>query len=82
MYEGWDNNNPHQTDYGTTIGSRLFIYNYVGREMGEIWAKGLSKTPAGSYYLDADGNRIDCSGQSIISEATGLPSSCDELRYL
>ncbi len=82
MYEGWDNNNPHQTDYGTTIGSRLFIYNYVGREMGEIWAKGLSKTPAGSYYLDADGNRIDCSGQTIISEATGLPSSSDELRYL
>ena len=50
--------------------------------MGEIWAKGLSKTPAGSYYLDADGNRIDCSGQTIISEATGLPSSSDELRYL
>lgn len=82
MYDGWNNLQPHQADYSTTIGSRFFIYNYVGREMGEIWAKGLEKTPEGSYYLDEEGNRVDCSGQTVISASSALPKDSAKLRYL
>ncbi|MBR1522574.1 MAG: SusC/RagA family TonB-linked outer membrane protein [Bacteroidales bacterium] len=82
MYDGWDNAQPHQTDMGTTIGSRLFIYNYVGQKMGQMWGKGLALAPEGSYILDADGNRIPCGGQVVINESTGLPSLSDDLRYL
>ena len=82
MYEGWDNSQPHQTDMGTTIGSRLYIYNYVGEQMGQLWGKGLALAPEGSYILNEDGSRTDCSGEIIISDETGLPSMSDELRYL
>lgn len=82
MYDGWDNSQPHQSDMGTTIGSRLFIYNYVGRRMGELWGKGLTLAPEGSYILNEDGSRTDCSGQVVIDSSTGLPSMSDELRYL
>ncbi len=82
MYDGWDNSQPHQTDMGTTIGSRLYIYNYVGEQMGQLWGKGLALAPQGSYILDAEGNRTDCSGQVILDAATGLPSMSDELRYM
>lgn len=82
MYDGWDNSQPHQSDVGTTIGSRLYIYNYVGQEMGQLWGKGLALAPQGSYIVDADGNRTDCSGMTVIDATTGLPSMSDELRYL
>lgn len=82
MYDGWDNANPHQQDYGTTIGGRLYIYDYVGERMGQIWAKGLELAPEGSYYLDANGNKVDCSGMTVINATTGNPSMSDELRYL
>lgn len=82
MYDGWDNSQPHQTDMGTTIGSRLYIYNYVGEQMGQLWGKGLAKAPEGSYIIDEAGNQIDCSGQTILDAETGLPSMSDELRYL
>lgn len=82
MYDGWDNSQPHQTDMGTTIGSRLFIYNYVGRRMGELWGKGLTLAPEGSYILNEDGSKTDCSGQVVLDASTGLPSMSDELRYL
>ena len=81
MYEGWDPMQPHQTDMGTTIGSRLFIYNYVGQEMGQLWGKGLTLAPEGSYYMDGD-NKVDCSGMTVINASTGLPSMSDDLRYL
>ena len=82
MYDGWDNNQPHQTDMGTTIGSRLYIYNYVGQRMAQLWGKGLTLAPEGSYILNPDGSRTDCTGQDVIDESTGLPSMSDELRYL
>ena len=82
MYDGWDNAQPHQTDMGTTIGSRLFIYNYVGQPMGQLWGKGLTLAPEGSYYLNAAGEKVDCSGATVINATTGLPSMSDDLRYL
>ena len=82
MYDGWDNTQPHQSDMGTTIGSRLYVYNYVGEQMGQLWGKGLTLAPEGSYILDAEGNKVPCAGQTVINETTGLPSMSDELRYL
>lgn len=82
MYDGWDNAQPHQSDMGTTIGSRLYVYNYVGKRMGQLWGKGLTIAPEGSYILAADGSKIDCAGRDVINETTGLPSMSDELRYL
>lgn len=82
MYDGWDNTVPHQADYGTTIGSRLYVYNYVGRQMGELWGKGVTKTQPGAYYIDANGNKVDCSNQVILDEKTGLTSDSSDLRYL
>ena len=58
MYDGWNNANPFQEDYGTTIGSRLFVYDYVGKKMGELWGLGLQQAPEGSFYLDENGNLI------------------------
>ncbi len=82
MFDGWDNNQPHRSDVGTTIGSRLYVYNYVGQQMGQLWGKGLTLAPPGSYILDEDGGRTDCSGENVIHATTGLPSMSDELRYL
>ena len=81
MYDGWDNSQPHETDYGTYFGSAFYVHNYVGRQMGEIWgAKLLTVAPEGSYYLDADGNKVDCSGQYVIDAKTGYPSTAKEKR--
>lgn len=83
MYDGWDITQPHETDYGTYFGSAFYVYNFVGRKMGEIWgAKLLEVAPEGSYYLDADGNKVDCSGQYIIDSKTGYPSISDEKRCI
>ena len=82
MYDGWDPEAPHQQSYGTTIGSRLFVYDYIGRQTGELWGKGLAKAPEGAYYIDENGNQIDCSGKTIIDAKTGLPSFSDDLQYL
>lgn len=80
MYDGWDNSLPFQEDMGTTIGSRLFVYDYVGKRMGQLWGIGLDKTPAGSYYIDDAGNKVDCSNQVKIGE-DGLPSMSTDLQY-
>lgn len=83
MYDGWNNDNPFQEDYGTTIGSRLFVYDYVGKKMGELWGLGLKQAPEGSFYLDENGNQVDCSGMDIINAKTGLPALDDSsnLKY-
>ena len=81
MYDGWDPNEPHRTSYGTAFGSAFYVYNYIGREMGEIWgAKLMEKAPAGSYYLDADGNKVDCSGMYVINEKNGYMVPTSETR--
>jgi outer membrane receptor protein involved in Fe transport len=72
LAKGRDPNEPLQTDMGTTIGSRTFIYSYVGQEMHVIYGKGYQKAPEGSFYLDENGNQIDCSGMDIVN-ASGYP---------
>jgi TonB-linked SusC/RagA family outer membrane protein len=74
LQEGWDPTQPLETDMGTTIGGRLHVYSYIGQEMHQLYGFAMRKAPAGSYYLDDDGNQIDCSGQLILNSTTGLPS--------
>lgn len=74
LQDGYDPSVPLETDMGTTIGGRLFARSYVGEEMYKLYGFALQKAPEGAYYLDANGNKVDCSGQVIIDAATGLPS--------
>lgn len=74
MFDGWDESTPFQESRSTTIGSRLYVYDYVGERMGQLWGLGLKKAPEGAYYTDADGNKVDCSGMLILDKKTALPS--------
>ncbi len=74
LQEGWDPDQPFETDMGTTIGGRLHVYSYIGQEMHQIYGFALQRAPEGSYYTDANGNQVDCSGQVILDATTGLPS--------
>lgn len=72
--DGWDPAQPMETDMGTTIGGRLHVYSYVGEEMYKLYGFAVKKAPAGSYYLDENGNQVDVSGQVVLDGTTGLPS--------
>ncbi|WP_321334444.1 SusC/RagA family TonB-linked outer membrane protein [uncultured Bacteroides sp.] len=73
LQDGWDPNEPLQTDMGTTIGSRTYIYSYVGKEMNVIYGRGYQRAPEGSFYLDENGKKIDCSGMELVDASTGYP---------
>lgn len=73
LQDGWDPETPLQTSMGTTIGSRTFVYSYVGEEMHIIYGKGFKRAPEGSYYLDENGNKVDCSGMHLVDATTGYP---------
>ena len=72
LQDGWDPTQPYQLDNGTTIGNRIYVYSYVGHEMYHLYGHGYVRAPEGSYYLDENGNKVDCSGQKIIS-SNGMP---------
>ncbi|MCI1779974.1 MAG: SusC/RagA family TonB-linked outer membrane protein, partial [Bacteroidales bacterium] len=72
LQAGWDPNQPLQTDMGTTIGGRIYIYSYVGHAMNVIYGRGYKRAPKGSYYLNEEGNKVDCSGMKIIN-SEGYP---------
>ncbi len=74
LYDGWDPDQPYSTDMGTTLGGRLNIYSYVGQEMYQIYGWALKRAPEGSYYLDAGGNKVDCSGKLVLDATTGQPT--------
>lgn len=73
LQDDWDPTVPLQTDMGTTIGSRTYVYSYVGEEMHVIYGRGFQRAPEGSYYMDENGNKIDCSGMPLVDEKTGYP---------
>ncbi len=73
MQDDWDPKQPLQTSMGTTIGSRVYVYSYVGQSMHHIYGRGYQRAPEGSYYLDANGNKVDCSGMKLIDPKTGYP---------
>ena len=71
---GWDMDMPFQAPLGTTIGSRTFIYSYVGEEMYWIYGADYHRAPEGSSYFDENGKTVDCSGAVIVNEANGRSS--------
>ncbi|MDE6861286.1 MAG: TonB-dependent receptor, partial [Alistipes sp.] len=74
LTEGWDPATPFQASTSTTIGSRTYIYSYLGQEMYQLYGKDYNRAPEGSYYIDDNGNRVDCSGAVLINSTTGYPS--------
>ena len=72
LQEGWDPSVPLQTDMGTTIGSRTYVYSYVGQEMHVIYGRGFQRAPEGATYIDENGNEIDASGMHIVN-SEGYP---------
>ncbi len=72
LQEGWDPAEPLQTDMGTTIGSRTYVYSYVGEEMHVIYGRGFQRAPEGATYIDEHGNSVDASGMHIVN-ADGYP---------
>lgn len=73
LQDGYDPAIPYEQDMGTTIGGRLHDYSYIGKEMHQLYGIVLQKATQGSYYLDAGGNKVDCSGKVLIG-ADGLPT--------
>jgi TonB-linked SusC/RagA family outer membrane protein len=72
LQDGWDATQPFQTDMGTTIGSRVYVYSYVGHEMNQLYGRGYQRAPQGSFYTDGAGNKVDCSGMKLIN-SSGYP---------
>lgn len=77
LQDGWDPSEPLQASMGTTIGSRTYVYSYVGQEMYYIYGRGYQRAPEGSYYLDDKGNKVDCSGMKLVDAKTGMPKLDD-----
>lgn len=73
LQDGWDPNQPFQTDMGTTIGNRVYVYSFVGHEMYRLYGYGYKRAPQGAYFTDENGNKVDCSGMKIINRE-GYPS--------
>ena len=67
LQDGWDPNEPLQTDMGTTVGSRTFVYSYIGQEMHVIYGRGFQRAPEGSSYIDENGNQVDASGMHLVN---------------
>lgn len=74
LNDSFDPSTPLETDMGTTVGGRLHVYSYLGEQMYKLYGLGMKRAPEGSYYIDGNGNKVDCSGQMIIDATTGLPS--------
>lgn len=71
-----------QLNTKNTIGQRVFIYAYPGKELGRIYGTGYERAPEGAFYRDGNGNKVDCSGQVVVDAATGNPVLGTELRDL
>ena len=71
-----------QLNTKNTIGQRVFIYAYPGKELGRIYGTGYERAPEGAFYRDENGNKVDCSGQVVVDAATGNPVLGTELRDL
>jgi hypothetical protein len=61
-----------QLNASNTVSNSIFIYGFVGQELGRIYGFGYKKAPKGAYYMDGN-TMIDCSGQDIVDAATGQP---------
>lgn len=55
------------------VGGKVIVYGFPGQDMGRIYGPGIEKAPEGAFYLDAQGNPVDCSGMDIVNADTGNP---------
>jgi TonB-linked SusC/RagA family outer membrane protein len=67
LQDGWDPEQPLQTDMGTTIGNRVFVNSFIGEQMHEIYGRGFQRAPEGATYTDANGNQVDASGMHLVN---------------
>lgn len=72
LQDGWDPEEPLQTDMGTTIGGRVYVYSYLGGEMHNIYGRGFQRAPEGATYIDENGETVDASGMHIVN-SQGYP---------
>lgn len=72
LQDGWDPEQPLQTDMGTTIGGRTYIYSYLGEEMHTIYGRGYQRAPDGATYTDENGKEVDASGMHLV-DSDGYP---------
>lgn len=63
-----------------TVGSRVMIYAYPGTELGRIYGVGYERAPEGSFYIDGQGNKVDCSGQVVVDQKSGNPILSETLK--
>lgn len=82
LQDGWDPKTPLQTSTSTTIGSRVYIYSYVGQSMHQLYGKDWVRAPKGATYVDENGQTISCEGMPVINEKTGYPSFTKPDQYL
>lgn len=82
LTDDWDPTVPFQTSNGTTIGSRVYLYSFIGQPMHQIYGSDYNRAPEGSTYVDASGNVVDCSGMKIINSNTGMPSLNSDKTYI
>ncbi|MBC9796836.1 SusC/RagA family TonB-linked outer membrane protein [Sinomicrobium weinanense] len=68
LQDGWDPDEPYHPGRGTTIGSRVFVYSYLGEEMNVIYGKGFQRAPEGAFYTDENGEQVNASGMHIVNE--------------
>lgn len=72
LEDGWDPRVPFQ-QASNIAGKYVHFYSFVGEEMGYLYGRGYQRAPEGSFYLDADGNKVDCSGMKLVDATTGHP---------
>ena len=72
LQNGWDPKRPLETDMGTTVGSRTYVYSYVGEQMHVIYGRGFQQAPEGATYSDDKGKQVSAAGMDIVS-ADGYP---------
>ncbi|MCM1177743.1 MAG: SusC/RagA family TonB-linked outer membrane protein [Bacteroidales bacterium] len=62
-----------QMNSSLTVSGNIYIYAMPGTELGRLYGRGYERAPEGAFYIDSEGNKIDCSGQVIVNRSTGNP---------
>lgn len=73
LTDNWDPRTPLEVNTGASVKGSVVCYSYVGSPMNQLYGKGYVRAPEGSFYMDANGNKVDCSGQKIIDPQNGYP---------
>lgn len=73
LTSNWDPAVPLEVNTGASVKGTIACYSYVGQPMNVLYGRGYQRAPEGSFYMDAAGNKVDCSGQILINENDGYP---------